>query len=147
MGLFGTILGIAGTALNLFGQKKEADAREQSAQKNSQLMQEEANYQEFRTSRKLEDLAEYKDKLIARQRVLFAKAGVVIDQDTAQAVVDDSLAQFEKDKGIIRMEGDFNVRRARAGAQSFQDEAKSARTAGYINMGTTLLNSASAIWG
>jgi hypothetical protein len=139
----------AGVLIDLLGTKKEAEAQEETAKRNANLMQKEAEYQAWLGKQKVSDLTVYKDRLIGTQKVRFAKAGVRIDDSTALAVAADTEMQYEKDKAYLIKNAQFQVERAQAGATSFNEEAKSINTVANIQMSRTLLNfadSASKYW-
>lgn len=140
MGALDIITDIVGIGLDIFGQHKEADAQAEAYQTNAARYQKEAEYQQYRTGIRLEELEEYKDQLIAKQRVSFAKAGVVIDRGTALRVVLNSAEKYEKDKRAILTEGGFNVERAQMGAASMLEGASQVKDASIINIGRTLFN-------
>ena len=143
MGWFDAALGVIGIGLDLFGQDQAADAQADAHRQNAALQAKEAEFQEYRTGVRLDELKEYKDQVIGSQRVQMAKSGIIIDQNTAQRVVEDSARKYDKDRTAILMEGKFNVERARMGAQSSLDSASQVKTASKINMGRTLLKGAS----
>lgn len=140
MGLLDWALDLVGLGLNIWGQHEESGAIQDAAKRNAALYQKEAEYQGYRTTVKLDELEDYRDKLIASQRVAMAKAGIVIDRGTAKQVVDYSYEQYEKDREAILMEGKFNVERAQMGATSSLETASQVKTAEYIGIGRTLLN-------
>jgi hypothetical protein len=141
--MWGTVIG---AALSLYSQKKASDARQEAAQSNAAGMRAEAEYQQYKTNIQLQRLKDYKDRLIARQRVMFAKSGIQIDENTALQVVLDSARQYEDDKAILIKEGELNVNRAMSGAKMYEEESESIKTAGYISMGRTLLNTANEVY-
>jgi hypothetical protein len=144
--MWGTILQVAGTALSLFAQKKEADAKEEAAEQNVKTYEEEAAYQEWKGSVDLQRLEDAKNRLVARQRVMYAKAGVQLDQGTTETIFYDTINQYNQDVTILKQKNEFNVLRAKAGSQIAEEEGDSARMIGYLGMGRTLLNSASTIY-
>lgn len=135
-----TVLGLVGVGLDLFGQKSEADARQAAAGDNAARYAKEAEYQQYRTGVQLDELEDYKNSVIANQRVAFAKAGIVIDRNTALDVNEATARQYEKDKLAIETEGRFNVERAQMGAASSLSAGRDIRTASYFDMGRTILN-------
>jgi hypothetical protein len=139
MGLFDTILGVVGVGLDVFGQHQAASEQASAAGQNAERYRKEAEFQQYRTGVRLEELAEYKDRVISMQRVQFAKSGVVVDRNTAQLVVEETARQYDKDRQAIMMEGEFNVDRALLGVQSSLDTASSIKKASYIDIGRTLL--------
>ena len=138
--MFGAILSLGSSALSLFGKKKESDAAAAAAQANEAAMMKEAKYQKWRTGVEQKRLTAYRDKVIARQHVMYAKAGVTLDSVTAQAVFDDTNQKYLMDREILKKEGQFNVERAMAGSAAYAREASNARTTGYLGMARTLLN-------
>lgn len=152
--MFSAILTLGSAALGLWSQKKESDAVRAAATtnqatmaQNKEAMKKEAEYQRWRTGVELGRLTDYKTKVMARQHSMFAKAGISIDSGTVQAVFDDTHEKYLMDREILKMEGQFNVERALAGAKSYDRqaaayarEASNARTTGYLGMARTLLN-------
>jgi hypothetical protein len=142
MGWLDTALGIVGIGAKVFGQKSEADRVSDAQRTNAARLQKEAEYQEFRTGRSLEDLEQYKDSIIAKQRVAMAASGIVVDRNTAQRVVEDTARKYDMDREALILEGQFNVERARLGASAALESASQTKTASLINIGSTLLSAA-----
>lgn len=142
MGWLDLLVTVGSTALDLYGQDKASDAEAAAHTQNAARQSKEAEFQEYRTGVRLDELKEYKDQVIGAQRVQMAKSGIVVDQDTAQRVVEDSARKYDKDKATLLMEGKFNVERARLGAASSLESASQVKTTSRINMGRTLLSNA-----
>lgn len=148
--MWDTILQVAGTAMSVFGQSQQSQAQQDAANYNAAAAEKEAEYQAWKNQVELDRLADLKNKLIARQTVMFAKAGVQLDEGTVSAVTQDTITQYTKDRELLKMQGDFSVQRAKAGAQISREEGDAAQTAGYLSMGRTLLQGASSVasaWG
>lgn len=133
-------ISLGGAILDLFGQDEASDAQRDVANRNAALMAKEAEYQKWLGDQKVADLDVYKNRLMATQRVKFAKAGVMIDDPTALAVAADSEMQYEKDVAYLKQNAQYQVERAQAGATSFTEQAKSIGTVANIQMSRTLLN-------
>lgn len=142
MGWLDLLVDVGSTALDIYGQDKAADDQAAVHEENAARMAKEAEFQEYRTGVRLNELKEYKDQVIGTQRVQMAKSGIVIDQNTAQRVVEDSARKYDKDRAAIIMEGKFAVERARLGVQSSLDSASQVKTTAKISMGKTLLSNA-----
>jgi hypothetical protein len=142
MGWLNTALGIVGIGLDVYGQKRTADAQAGAYETNAARKEKEAEFQEYRTGVRLDELKEYKDAVIAKQRVAMAANGIVIDQNTAMRVIEDTARKYDKDVAAIKMEGQFNVERARLGAASALEGASQVKASSRINIGSTLLNAA-----
>jgi hypothetical protein len=138
---FDDVLDIGGTALNIYGQKREADRIEGAAEENAARLQKEAEYQQHRTDTKLKDLKNYKDQFIGKQRVAFAASGIRVDANTALEVVKDTARNYQMDKNAILVEGGFNVERALLGAQAQLEAGSQAKSASRINIGKTFFSS------
>jgi hypothetical protein len=143
MGWIDTLLGVAGIGLDIYGQNQQASATAGAHAENAARKEKEAEYQAYRTDKALDDLEAYKDQVIGKQRVTMAKNGIIIDQNTAQRVVEDSARRYDLDVEAIKTEGKFAIDRARLGAQSSLESASQVKKAGYISMGRTLLSAAS----
>jgi len=141
-----TILQIGGTVLSMFAQSQQSQARQDAAGYNVNLAQKEAEYQGWRNNVELSRLADVKDRLVARQKVLYAKAGVQIEEGVAQSVYDDTIVQYEADKAILKQQGQFNIDRALAGGKIAEEQGESAQLLGYLGMGRTLLSNAGSIY-
>ena len=139
--MWGAIIGLAASVGGALLSKKKADTQADTVKDNAAAMKAEADYQKFRTSVLLKRQQEYTTKLLSSQRVAYAKAGIRVDTGTALHVAESSLLQSEEDAQLIRMEGEFNVNRAMAGAQMYDQQASDMRKAGYIEAGGTLLTS------
>lgn len=138
---FEDLLDLGGTALDAYGQKREADRIEGVAQENAARLAKEAEYQQYRTDVKLRELRQYKDQVIGKQRVAMASAGIRIDANTALRVVKDTATSYQMDKNAILKEGGFNVERALLGAQAQLESGSQAKAASKINIGKTLFSS------
>ncbi len=138
---FDDLLEAGGTALDIYGQKREADRIEGVTRDNAARLQKEAEYQQYRTDVKLKELRQYKDQVIGKQRVAMASAGIRIDANTALRVVKDTATSYQMDKNAILKEGGFNVERALLGAQAQLESGSQAKAASRINIGKTLFSS------
>jgi PleD family two-component response regulator len=140
--MFMAAIAVAGLAMQAYGKYKAGKDAKAANQANAALMMEEAKYQNWRTQVRQRELKLYARQLIGRQRVAFAKAGVVVDKNTALKVVLDSARRYEEDKAILAKEGEFNVRRAQMGAMSALNAGETAMNKAYWGIGSTLLQGA-----
>lgn len=151
MDWLGAVMAVGGTALNFLGEKNAADAKQDAYNNNAALSAKEAEYQQFRTGVLEKRLTESYLLAVGRQRALYAKSGVIVDEGTAGAMVEESTRRYNEDKALLLQEGQFNVDRAKMGAQNFQSLASSAETAGYLRQGATLMQGAETLknvnWG
>jgi hypothetical protein len=137
--MWGAIIGLASAAIGAIGSKKKADAESNANAANAEAMEEEKKFQEWRTSTLLKKQEEYSKALQSTQRTVFAKNGIRLDTGTALQLAKSTQAQAAEDASYIRMEGEFNAKRASSAGSLYAQQSRDARTAGFISSGSTLL--------
>jgi predicted transcriptional regulator len=137
--MWGAIIGLASAAVSAYSSKKKSDAESNANAANAESMEEEKKFQEWRTATLLKKQQQYTNSVMAAQRTAFAKNGIRLDTGTSQQLAESTLAQAAEDASYIRMEGEFNAKRASSAGSLYSQQAKDAQTAGMISGGTTLL--------
>lgn len=138
--MLGTILSAVGTGLSLFSQFKESESKEEAREFNVAGMEAKIKDIKYKKKIDLERLRQYKDGLIAKQRLAFAKGGVVVDRNTAMDIVRDSAKKYDMDVEIINRTADIEISKARAGIAEENRKKDSDRVSTLLNMGSTVVD-------
>ena len=88
MGWLDLLVTVGGTALDLFGQSKEADAQAEASQKNAARLTKEAEYQEYRTDVHLKDWEEYKEPETALKELEKGNKSLKYKIESLEATID-----------------------------------------------------------
>jgi len=142
MSIWGALIGAGTQVLGGIMDKKKSDAQADVAERNAEAMQKEAEYQRFRTEVQIKRNTRYLNALLGSQRAAYAKSGVQVDTGTALQIAISSAEQSAEDAELIRQEGEFNVQRALAGVNMYNQQSQDIAKQGMIQMGSTILTGA-----
>jgi hypothetical protein len=128
---------IAGTVMNSVGQIRQGRAQKGAAYSEAERAEKNAAYAELQardaTARGREEegyLRQNVRQVIGQQRAGFAGQGVVVDQDTAGAVVADTAREGELDALRVRSNAAREALGFQVQAEDLRDQARIARKAG-----------------
>ena len=120
---------------SLLSSKSESD----TAKDNSAELRREAAYQRERGEIDADKHMESVRKLIAQGNLAFAKSGVRLSSTSVSEVFTENMGEGLFDAAMIRADAESKARQAEAGSTSYSNESKNAKTAGYLEAGSTLL--------
>jgi len=138
------LLQLASGGMKAFGQLSERNAQAQAAERNAQIMRQQAGLVAQAGEFDVKRLQKQKSSFEGLQRVLFAKGGVSSQSGSPLAVIADSAAEFELDIASSRFNTQINQMRLFSQAGEDVRLAQRARSAGKMEAFTTLLDTGSS---
>lgn len=137
--VFGAIMAVAGTALSIYGQRKQASSERKASDENARLAEAQARDAEKRGFEAESDVRLMGRRTIGAQRTGFAGQNVQLDSGSALEVQLDTIAQAERDAlteraNALREAWGYRVQRDQYGAQG-RAISRSAR----LRTGSTLI--------
>jgi len=133
------ILGVIGTTLAVSRQIAAGQQQAQVFEFNAAISEERAKLARQAGEVRVERLRRERRRFTARQTASFAKAGVRLTGSPLQ-VIADTAAELELDILLENFNTNIQIQSARTDADLDRIRARQARTAGFINAGTTLLS-------
>lgn len=132
----GTVVSAAGS---IYGGFQAANQYEY----NAAVARQEAKFQDQKTEVEIAQHEADVKRLLARQSVVAGASGSEVASGTNLSILTDTRNRATIDQQIIRYGGDINAWRADAQADILEDQVPFFKTAGFLNAGSTILNSAS----
>ncbi|EIP99319.1 hypothetical protein OpiT1DRAFT_03833 [Opitutaceae bacterium TAV1] len=130
---------LAGSGVAAYSSYQQGKAQERLSDYNAALAQQEAATAERDAKVLANRQREENDRLMARQRALFAKSGVVGTTGTPLLVQADQAVQGEMAAMDVERTGNIEAGRYRQQAVLDRMQGKSARRAGLLGAGSSLL--------
>lgn len=137
----GVALGLSalGTGISAYSAYQQGQSAKRAADSNAALLDENAANIERQSRDEASGFLEQGGDLLSQQRAGYAKAGLRVDQGVAKDVSAKTMENILKDYNRIieqgRLQAGQERRKADISRQTGQDQA----TAGWLNMGATLL--------
>lgn len=138
MSTLGNVAGLAGTALSALGSMQEGQAAQQSAAYNAAVARQNAQVAEYQTKQNLEKQDRERRLRMGAMRAAQGGSGVRTSGDLFAS----SAAQEELDLMTIASEGALKKQGYQSTAMLESMKGKSAKRAGYIGAGASLLSGA-----
>ncbi|WP_043588415.1 hypothetical protein [Geminisphaera colitermitum] len=133
------VASVAGAGVSAYSSIQQGKATERLNNYNAALAQQEASVKERDSRIAANAQREQNAALLARQRALYAKSGVVGTTGTPLLVQSETAATLERSALDIERTGNIEAGRYRQQAVLDRMAGKSARRAGTLNAGATIL--------
>jgi len=130
---------LATAGLSAVGSIMQGKAMQSAEEMNAQVARQEAEAIRRATDFEIERRREEREKLLGRQRALYAKAGVKFSGSPLTVMID-TIADYEMDFAMLRYNSQIGISRTMSEAQYREQLGKSYLTESYIKAGTTLLS-------
>lgn len=133
-----------GTAASVAGSIQQGKQQEKVAEYNAAVAEQGAIAEEQKAAYEEEAHRKKVKSILSSQQAAYGATGVDME-GSPLLVMEDTAAQGELDALAIRYGGDVAAAQKRSQANLYRMQGKNARTAGYINAGTSLLTGAANI--
>ena len=127
-----TGLGVASTALSVYGQI-------QANQANAASLESEARYALYSARIEEKKMRDQGKQFIGAQAVAYAGSGISLDSSVAQRVMEQTQYEIELDAETIREGARLRAQSLRSQAKSISDSSKYAIAGGLLSAGGTIL--------
>lgn len=141
-----TALVVAGTLLRAVSQYQSGKAQEKAYKANARMADQEADAIDVSTNYKVQKERDRARALSARQRVLYAKAGVDLSTGSPLMVMAEDAGKMEEDIYMTQYGGDIEALKARNQGNMYRYYGKQAGQAAPLNAGATLVQGLGTAW-
>ena len=132
-------LALAGTAMSAVGSMRQANATAAANKYNANVAQQRAKAMKVQGQYQADKLKREKARMLGRQRALYAHSGVLPGTGTPLEVLSDTASMYEQDIANAKYNSQVGIGQQYGESSYLRKQAGSAKTAGYLNAGSTLL--------
>lgn len=145
MAFLPAVLMAVGTAAQVVGTIKQSQAAAAGEEYNASVAEAQAQAVGISSKYEQNKVSREKRQALSRQRALYAKSGVIIDEGSPLAVMADTATQYEMDINALKYNAAVQQNLLNTEADYRRQVARRTRSAGYLSAGSTLLMSAASM--